>query len=814
MNRLGIAPAAARQARSMRTLAYIGAAAVLLVLMALCAAYGLLRASLPQLDGRRAERGLGAVVRITRDARGVPTIEAANRLDLAFGTGFVHAQDRFFQMDLARRHAAGELSELFGRKTLEEDRRTRLFRFRSLARQVFAAATPEQRAVVEAYARGVNAGLASLGSRPWEYWLLGAAPARWQPEDTVLVEYSMWWDLQASGFRREIVRREINARLGGPACAAGWKCGLAFLYPVGTSWDAPDGPATAVGGAPVPDPDVLNVRDNAPFPDSPAPALRTPAAGSNNWAVAGRLTASGAALVANDMHLGLRVPPVWYQARLETAPRGASSRGLDLSGVTLPGTPLLVAGSNGRIAWGFTNSYGTWLDVESVPCVAVAGQERVTPEGRAPLAVTREQIRVRGETPVVLEVVSGPAGVLLRADPIQHDCWFGSWLAQLPAATNLNLMELEQANSVAEAFALAPQIGIPHQNAVVGDAQGHIGWTIFGRIPEDTGPQRARRGAPWTTSADHPQIVDPPLGRIWTANARVTSDEQQQALIGGDAASLGAEYNLGARAAQIRDDLLALAGPMRPTDMLRIQLDDRAVFLGRWRTLVLSVLDAQSLRNHPQRAEFRRLVESWKAQASVDSVGYRLVRAYHDRTQRSVWDMLLGALRIRTEDAGPPEQFEGPLWQLVTTRPLHLLARNYAGWPEFLRAQVDATIADLQRSCRSLARCTWGARNTIRIRHPLSAALPWLAALLDMPTAELPGDHDMPRVQDGIMFGASERFAVSPGHESEGYLHIAGGQSGHPLSPYYRSGFLEWARGEPLPFLPGAAEHTLTLSPD
>jgi penicillin G amidase len=798
----------------MRTLGYIGAAAVLLALAALGAAYALLYASLPQLDGRLRQGGLSAAVRITRDARGAPTIEAANRLDLAYGTGFVHAQDRFFQMDLARRHAAGELAELFGRVALEEDRRTRLFRFRSLAREVFAAAPPAQRAVIEAYVRGVNAGLASLGSRPWEYWALGASPAPWRPEDTLLVEYSMWWDLQASGFRREILRREINARLGGPECAAGWKCGLGFLYPLGTSWDAPDGPASAAaGGATVPDAAVLNVRESGTSPDSTAPQMRTPAAGSNNWAVAGRLTASGAALVANDMHLGLRVPPVWYQARLETATGGASA-GLDLNGVTLPGTPLLIAGSNGHIAWGFTNSYGTWLDVELVPCLAVAGHELLTPAGTVPLAVLREEIRVRGGAPVALEVASGPAGVLLRADPAEHACWFGSWLAQLPSATNLNLIELEHAKSVAEALALAPEIGIPHQNAVVGDAEGHIGWTIFGRIPEDTGPQRAQRGAPWTTLADHPRIVDPPLGRIWTANARVAADEQQQALIGGNAASLGAEYNLGARAGQIRDDLLTLSGQVRPADMLRIQLDDRAVFLGRWRTLVLSVLDAESLRTHPQRAEFRRLVEGWKAQASVDSVGYRLVRAYHDRTQRAVWDMLLGALHIRSEDEGPPEQFEGPLWQLVTAQPLHLLARSYAGWPEFLRAQVDATIAELESSCSSLARCTWGARNTIRVRHPLSAALPWLAALLDMPTEELPGDHDMPRVQDGVMFGASERFAVSPGHESEGYLHIAGGQSGHPLSPYYRAGFLEWARGEPLPFLPGAAEHTLTLAPD
>jgi penicillin amidase len=800
----------------MRRLKYFAAAAVLLVLAALACAYALLRASLPQLDGELREWGVTASVRITRDARGVPTIEAADRLDLAYATGFVHAQDRYFQMDLARRHAAGELAELFGTVALEEDLRTRLFRFRHVAREVLTAATAEQRALLEAYARGVNAGLASLAGRPWEYWVLGQAPAAWRPEDTVLVEHAMWWDLQASSLRREILRREINARLGGPACAAGWKCALHFLYPLGTSWDAPDGPtpATIAGGAPVPDATALNVRDSGVSPDSAAPAMRTPAAGSNSWAVAGRLTASGVALVANDMHLGERVPPVWYHARLKSAAAGTAAA-LDLNGVTLPGTPLLVAGSNGHIAWGYTNSYGLWLDVEQVPCLGLAQHALLTPQGSLALSVVREELRVHGAAPVVLEVKSGPAGVLLRIDPAQHSCWFGSWLAQLPQATNIKLMDLERARSIDEALALAPEVGIPHQNVVIGDAAGHIAWTIFGRIPRDTTAQRARAGAPWTTAADHPRIVDPPLGRLWTANARVTDDQRQQELIGGDVAALGAEYNLGARAGQIRDDLFALSGNITPADMLRIQLDDRAVFLGRWRTLLLALLDADSVRGSARRAEFRALIEHWNARASVDSVGYRLVRAYHERTREAVWGMLLGALRISAaDDAWPPEQFEGPLWELVTAQPLHLLAKQYANWPEFLRAQVDATIAGLDASCPELARCTWGARNVVRIRHPLSHPLPWLAAFLDMPTQQLPGDHDMPRVQDGTLFGASERFAVSPGRESEGYLVIPGGQSGHPLSPYYRAGFMEWARGEPLPFLPGPAQHALTLTPD
>src|SRR2546421_12244256 len=298
----------------MRTLKYLGAAAAVLLLAALGLGWLLLRASLPRLDGALAEAGLTGAVRITRDSRGVPTIEAADRLDLAYATGFVHAQDRYFQMDLSRRLAAGELAELFGGAALEQDRRARLFRFRSVARGLLAQAAPAERALLEAYARGVNAGLADLAGRPWEYWVLGAPPRPWLAEDTILIEHAMWWDLQANGLRREILRQEINARLGGAQCGARWKCGLGFLYPAGTSWDAPvaaaEGAVTA-GETPVPSAEGLDVRNASAAASASGSVARAPAAGSNSWAVAGRLAATGAALIANDINPGLGLPPPW-----------------------------------------------------------------------------------------------------------------------------------------------------------------------------------------------------------------------------------------------------------------------------------------------------------------------------------------------------------------------------------------------------------------------------------------------------------------------------------------------------------------------
>lgn len=827
------------------------AAAVLLGVLALAVALLLLgwvmmRSSLPQLDGKAAVAGalLGDLAgRIERDARGVVTVTAPTMQAAAFALGFAHAQDRFFQMDLARRLAAGELSALVGERAAEQDQRARIFEFRRLSRQVLAAATPEERAAIAAYARGVNAGLASLTSRPWEYWLLRERPQAWRDEDSVLVIYTMWWQLQYADIDRERGRLAVAARLRELAASKpdsdghGVQDVMHFLYPRGTEWDAPDFPtlaaAAAAGAATPPElpaPESIDLRNlPAAAPSGRATPLSARSGGtagmrpslllallgvelgpeamqlpgSNNWAVAGARSASGAALIANDMHLGLRMPPIWYQARIRV-----TGEDLDLVGVTLPGAAALVAGSNGHIAWGFTNSYGDWSDLSPVSC-DLARNSYDTDAGPREFTRTRETIAVKGGADLPIELRSSPLGVLYSADAGAHQCLLVRWLASDPAATNLHLLALNRAVNVEQALQLAPQIGIPQQNLVVGDRAGHIAWSLIGRVPQQPEGPSAPDPLSWRDAAAQPHILDPQLGLLWSANARVVDGDDER-VIGNDEAESGASYGLGARAAQIRDDLLALRKPATPADMLRIQLDDRALFLGRWRTLLMGVLDEDALRNNPQRAELRRLAEHWNARASADSVGYRLVRTFHWQTERAAFRMIVTALGLNPDEVPRPPQFEGALWRLVTEQPQHLLAADQVSWRAFLLAQVDASIASLRESCGQLERCNWGAQNRLAIRHPLSESIGVLAGLLDLPATPMPGDQDMPRVQ-GPSFGASERFAVSPGHESEAYLELPGGQSGHPLSPFYRSGFAAWRDGAAQPLLPGPTQHTLLL---
>src|SRR6187549_2732030 len=330
-----------------------------------------MRQSLPQIDGDASLPGLASEATIERDARGIPVITAASRIDLAYATGYAHAQDRFFQMDLSRRLAAGELSELFGAVALKQDRRTRRFGFRAVAHRVIEAAPDAERAIIEAYARGVNAGLQSLRARPWEYLLLRASPETWLPEDSVLVVHSMWWQLQYGTLRDELGRRRLEraAAKGGDLATAHEL--ITFIYAGHSDWDTPNYSAESpcVQSACTDSARVLTHSFPAQLRFAGAadkPAEETVAPGSNNWAVAGVHTRSGAALIANDMHLDLGVPAVWYPARL----RVAGDSAIDVTGVTLPGTPAVAAGSNGQVAWGFTNSYGDFADARWGKCTS------------------------------------------------------------------------------------------------------------------------------------------------------------------------------------------------------------------------------------------------------------------------------------------------------------------------------------------------------------------------------------------------------------------------------------------------------------
>lgn len=820
-----------------RFLAWTLALAVLAALAVVVGARVMVGRSLAQLDGEARVPGLGAPVQITRDRLGIPTITASSRTDLARAVGFLHAQDRFFQMDLQRRQPAGELAALVGAAALPADRAQRAHRFRHIATEAFARASAEYRAELEAYAAGVNAGLAALGAAPFEYLALGVDPAPWRPEDSMLTLIAMAVTLQGTQWEYERTLGTLAARLPQPM--------FDFLAGRASDWESP------IAGAPhpvppVPPSSVFEIRSGqryfgtdavaqapgkvartsaAPVPAEPGPSAPLPwwarlpreeeaTLGSNNWAVSGARSTTGSAIVANDMHLRLAVPNIWYRATFVVPDEVTAGVTRTMSGVTLPGGPQLIVGSNGDIAWGFTNSGGDWSDLVVVEPAPDDPSKYQAPGGPRAFDVHRETIDVKGAAPVVIDVRWTIWGPVIGRDHLDRELAI-RWVTHDPAVVATDPARIARARSVDDAMVLAVGASAPAQNLLVGDRAGRIAWTIYGAIPRRVGfdggiptswADGTRRWDGYLGVDEHPRVVDPPDGRLWTANARVVGGEMVARI--GDGG-----YSDGIRAWMIRDRLSALDRAAE-RDLFDVQLDNRSVFLDRWRDVLLGVLTPDAAAQSPARAEARRLVDTaWTGRASADSAAYRLVRSFRLTVSRMALDALTAQVRAAVPefDYTTIRRLEGPLWRLVHERPAHLLDPAYRTWDAFLLAALDRTLEPLARD-GALAARTWGEANAADISHPLAAAVPWLGRWLNMPRDPLPGDVYTPRVL-APRSGASERFVASPGHEAGAILHMPGGQSGHPLSPHYADQQRAWVAGDPLPLLPGPAVHTLTLHP-
>lgn len=780
--------------------------------------YSQIDSALPKLDGKQTIYGLSANATIDRDEAGVVTITAKNRLDTATATGFVHAQERFFQMDLLRRNSAGELSSLFGEAALDYDKEIRMHRFRDRAGSIIKQLPAEDLALLKAYTRGVNQGLKYLKAAPFEYLLLRQEPVEWQEEDTILTVLSMYIDLQYRDGKREKTLGLLKATLSPEV--------FNFLNPKGSQWDAAiDGSHFAASPLPqTPWPSAsssiasvakqmnsLSTHNTMPdFLTREQSANNEEFPGSNNWAVAGQISQTGSAIIANDMHLGIRVPNTWFRASFHY--QDTQKQQVKVTGVSLPGTPNIIAGSNGNIAWGFTNSYGDWSDVIVLETNEDKSQY-LTPAGYKPFTYEKEVIAVKGQESVdamIKETVWGP----VIDENAQGQMLVYRWIAHDRHAVNMQLTQLETAQSVTQAFEIASRTGIPAQNLMVGDKKGNIGWTIMGPIPKRSG-NFGETPTSWADGKntwlgvlsydDYPRVLNPTHHRLWTANSRVVGGEMLDKIGNGG-------YALGARSSQIKQNLFAKES-FTEHDLLAIALDNKAHFLQRWQTFLLTqVLTEANLSKHSDWQEVRDIVDTKDLAADVDSVAYRIVRNFRLNLRNQVFD-IFNENMLTADDSysfhAIRHQIETPLWELITQQPENFLWLNQDSWAETFETALTTTLADMSEN-EPLASATWGKENISRIQHPLSRAVPFIGRWLDMPAVSLPGDSYMPRVQ-GQSFGASERMIVSPGHEQQGILHMPTSQAGHPWSPYYGLGHENWVKGNPSSFLPGPSKYQLTL---
>lgn len=761
--------------RVMRTAAVVAAAALALV----SGAVGYVWTGLPTIEGDVVAPGLQAPAALLRDAYGIPHIEAESEDDAYFALGYAHAQDRLWQMEFQRRLVAGRLAEAVGAAGLPYDRLTRvlgLYRVAAASRDRLA---PGALATIRAYARGVNAYLATRrGALPPEFLLLRLTPEPWRVEDSLAITRLMALDL-AENWRGEMRRARLARRLS-PAQ-------MADLFPG-------DGPGVPTTLAALPDDEHLD-RLAAVLPPEPPSGL-----GSNAWALAGARTRSGKPLLANDPHLRLGAPGVWYLAHLRT------QDGLNAIGATLAGLPAVVLGRNDRIAWGLTNTGGDVQDLFVERLDPTDPGRYLTPDGPRRFAVREERIAVKGGETVTLRVRTTRHGpVLSDAEPggaggptVLALAWTALDPDDRTPEAGLRLARARDWPGFVDALRAYAS---PQQNVHYADVDGRIGFYAPGRLPVRASGDGLLPAEGWTGAKDWtgfvpfeglPHAVDPPDGRLFNANNRVVGPsfpyliarewgppERARRL---DAALSGRGYDLGAMRRLQRDEVSTLAREVLPSMLARLAEAGPLPPLAR------------------ELRDWDRVADRGRRQPLVFA-------AWRNALERRLYGDELGPLFDSL--SGPRSAF---LITALTTRAVWCDDVTTSGrretcpevaasaWHE-ARGFLDA------RHGADPAAWRWGGAQAARLENRVLGAVPLLGRLADLAFAKGGDDSSVDVAHPSG--DPDEPFAVTAAAGYRGVYDLARpeasrfvavfGQSGHPFSRHYRDMTTLWAAGGDLP---------------
>jgi penicillin G amidase len=761
-----------------------------------------IRASLPQIDGSVQLRGISAEVTVRRDDHGVPHIEAANLDDLFAAQGYVTAQDRLWQMDMTRRYVAGEIAEVLGKGLVAHDRVQRLLEMRPTAERVVAGLDERDRRILDDYARGVNAFVAAhQDTLPAEFGVLHYKPKAWQPVDSMLIFLGMV-QMQDERWPSKLEHEQVIAKLG-PTLAAS-------LYPVG-SWR--DHPPTAV----VPD----LTAPQPPIPDVPLDESQTElqdllklrealghdpcdscAIGSNEWAVSGAHTGSGKPLMSNDMHITHTIPNIWYEVDLKA---GA----FHVAGVSNPGAPFVTSGHNDHISWGFTSLYG---DTQDIYIEKVNDRDEYqTLTGWKPIEHVRETIRVRGGDDIVVDVGRTDHGPVITP-AIEHERRALSlrWSAYDPSANSIPLFDINAASNWTEFRNILGRWWGPSLNVIYADDQGHIGYQAVGFIPIRDGGISAVPIAAGTHEwqgfvpfDQMPSVEDPVNGVLATANSRIAPD--------------GYPYELTLEwAAPYRNERIWkwLAGKnnLTPAEMLKLQGD---VYSGLDQELARRY--AYAIDHAPKAdAQLRQaadLLRSWDGVMNTNSAPAAVITA----ARETFWPLVL---KPKLGDdwrlyRWGEKQFAEE--EIVTHSPAQWLPPGYANWDECLTAIMKQGLTT-EHAPADLKTWQYGQIHKINLEHPLYGMLPWFKTWTGTGPQRLAGDVTTVDQANGQL-GPSQRLTVDWSNLDNSTENIVYGQSGNPLSPWYRDQWPYWYGRTTftLPFseqaIAAGAEHTLRLTP-
>ncbi|MBZ5564629.1 MAG: penicillin acylase family protein [Acidobacteriia bacterium] len=781
----------------------------LLLLVVLVAAgagiwvYHRCRASLPQLDGKLRVAGLSAPVEVRRDARGVPHLRAQSLEDLFFAQGYVTAQDRLWQMDLVRRLAEGDLSEIFGERTLRIDIENRTLGFRQAAERALAEMDPDSARMLSAYARGVNAFIATHDKQlPIEFALLGYHPRPWGAVDSFGVALNMAKVLSTTwpiDLMREHIRAKIPADL------------YADLFPDHSAYDHPVAelpPAPAPGKSKPGNESSLDLIPLDPVLESLSEPEEYSWAGlgSNNWVVSGAHTETGKPLLANDPHLGHSIPSVWYMIHLK-AP------GLDVSGVSLPGLPLVIIGHNARIAWGMTN---TGPDVQDLYVESFNFRDPskyLHNAGWVPAEVREEPIRVSKESDYHLLVKVTRHGPVISHDG-DRDLAL-RWTALEPHALTFPFLKIDQAGNWQEFTNALRGFSGPMQNFVYADVDGNIGYYAAGWVPmrkqgDGTVPvQGSTDDFDWMgyiPFEDLPHAYNPASGIVATANGRVVPDAYPYLIT--------RRWEAPYRTARIFQ-LLESGSRFTVADMLRVQMDIYAME-DVWLAKRLVGAGANHPASTPDAQYALNVLKSWDGEAHADSAA------------TLVCEVTRPALLARLLRPKLAEDLSGYHWAMSSIFLEKVFDNSLTRWLPPGDADFDATliksledgvarIPGLVHS-RSHEAWKWGDTIPLTFHHPLSGGIPIFGRYLNVGPFPQRGMLTTVKATTPAA-GPSMRMIVDFSNLENSVQNLTLGESGQILSAYYKDQFEAWYNGQSFPMLFGDAAveqgtvHKLVLEP-
>jgi len=800
-----------------RVLFFLLIASLLVVLGVLAWFYSVARSSLPQLDGNVRISGLSARVTVIRDGHGVPTIEASNLDDLFLAQGYVTAQDRLWQMDMMRRFAAGEASEILGDAFLKHDREQRILGLKVAAHKSLEVASAQNRSHFEAYARGVNAYIES--HRDWlpiEFRILHYSPRQWAPEDSTLIASQMVKDLNHYPYRDALEREKIQAKLG-PELTAD-------LY-VNSSWH--DRPPTVARPGLDQDTDEEN-RPRRPIGSSVASTsagtdIQNLASefqsdservviGSNNWVVSGAHTVSGKPLLSNDMHLGHQMPNLWYEAHLRCG-------NFDAAGVTLPGLPYVIVGHNQRIAWGFTNIGPTVEDVY-IETFNPEGQY-LTPEGWKAPEHRSEVIHVKGKPDVTVDVaVTRHGPVITELIPGENRKLALRWT--LYDGTHDPFFEVDSAQNWEQFRNAFSTFDAPGQNVVYADVEGNIGYQATGKIPirasgdgslPENGSDNAHEWTGYIPFDKLPRTYNPPSGIIATANSRITPD--------GYPYSISTGWEAPWRSARIYR-VLESGKKFSAADMLALQTDiyseaDR-YFAERFVYSVDHVSTASA--RTKQAAE---LLRGWDGRMTADSAAPTIAFQARAELARLLLEPKLGGAPADPKQGEATLSWKTYSWgmqsvwleNVVHHQPARWLPQAYASYDDLLAAAVEAAVSGPEAS-QDLASWKWGKFHPVEIQHPILGRVPLLQRWTGPGTLPQSGSGNTVKAVSRS-HGPSERLTVDLSDLDQSTLNLVTGEAGNFLSPYYMDQWKAWYEGYTfkLPYsekaVAGTKQHELVM---